>query len=137
MITWPCCGLYQLASSGVSCWQGSHQEAQKFTISGLPWYWLSEMCWPGAVRASSVKPAATGAGGEPPVPEVARLTAMAATTKIATSPVMSLCLSTSRPATRPARASRPGPPGPACPGPPGPLPGVASRAAASFPMRIT
>ena len=72
------------------------------------------------------------------MPEVARLTATAATTKIATSPVMSLCLSTSLPAT-PARSRQPA--GAARPR----LPGTARRrclawprrAAASFPMRIT
>ena len=31
--------LYIWSSSGISCWQGPHQVAQKFTITTWPLYW--------------------------------------------------------------------------------------------------
>ena len=87
--------LVPAASSGVSCWQGPHQEAQKFTMTGLPWYWLSET-WPGAPRAATVKPGAAGAGGAAAEDEVRRLTAMIAAANTAMLPVTTLCCRASR-----------------------------------------
>ena len=94
----PCSCLYQLASSGVSVFQGSHQEAQKFTMTGLSRYWLSET-WPDAPSAATVNPGAAGAGGAAAEDEVARLTAMIAAANTAMLPVTTLC----RPASRAVR----------------------------------
>jgi hypothetical protein len=82
--------LYQLASSGVSCWQGPHHEAQKFTMTGFPVYWLSES-FPGAPRAVTLKPGAAGADGAAAEDEVSTLTAMIAAANTAMLPETTLC----------------------------------------------
>jgi hypothetical protein len=87
--------LYQLASNGVSCWQGPHQEAQKFTMTGLPWYWLSETL-PGAPRAATENVGAAGAGVDGAAEDVARLTATIAAANTATLPDITLCRQISR-----------------------------------------
>src|SRR3984885_16150063 len=51
--------LYIWSSRGISCWQGPHQVAQKFTITTWPLYWLKPDCSP--LSAVSVN-----AGAGPP-----------------------------------------------------------------------
>src|ERR1700730_11634913 len=38
--------LYIWSSNGISCWQGPHQVAQKFTMTTWPLYWLKADCCP-------------------------------------------------------------------------------------------
>src|ERR1700692_1695914 len=60
--------LYIWSSKGISCWQGPHQVAQKFTMTTWPLYWLSVACCPES--AVSVKAGA--------VPDASPLAANAA-----------------------------------------------------------
>src|SRR6267142_5037520 len=55
--------LYIWSSRGISCWQGPHQVAQKFTMTTWPLYWLKAACCP--VSAVRVK-AGTGPDASPP-----------------------------------------------------------------------
>src|SRR5450631_2082135 len=46
--------LYIWSSKGISCWQGPHQVAQKFTMITWPLYWLKAACCPvSAVRVKA------------------------------------------------------------------------------------
>src|ERR1700688_3195205 len=67
--------LYIWSSRGISCWQGPHQVAQKFTMTTWPLYWLNAACCP--VTAVSVK-AGAGPDASPLAANAADATSIAA-----------------------------------------------------------
>src|ERR1700733_8850013 len=67
--------LYIWSSNGISCWQGPHQVAQKFTMTTWPLYWLRAACCP--VTAVRVK-AGAGPDASPLAANAADATTIAA-----------------------------------------------------------